>query len=208
MKVGDLVVNKGFLENGLHYGAWGVVTAVENGAASVRFTRLHSPRPELVTAEIKSAARFMGGFSMQVMVNSSVKVKEIPSDDGTAGVWEWFSPTTQMQVDTVRALWIEVLRSGGYRQTRYCLRDRRGFSAMGVACDVIGKRYGVTWRHMERVAGILGKYTTMPRAFLKLLGIDDKEAEFIEKLSDNGSSFEEIASFVIERHAPDMRLAS
>lgn len=79
---------------------------------------------------------------------------------------------------------------------------------MGIACDVIGKRYGITWRHMERVAGILGKYTTMPKAFIKLLGIDEKEAEFIEKMSDNGIGFDEIAHLIVDRHAPLLRLAS
>lgn len=208
MKVGDLVTNKGFIDDGPHYGAWGVVTDIKSDVAEVRFTRLHSPRPDKAGAEIMSAARFMGGKSVQIYLEDVLKVGQVPADDGMSNVWDWYAPITRMQTNTIRALWFEALRSGEYRQTRHCLRDRRGFSAMGVACDLIGKRYGITWRHMERVAGILGNYTTMPKAFLKLLGIDAKEAEFIEKLSDNGRSFDEIANYVTGRHASDMRLAS
>lgn len=208
MRVGDLVVNKGFLDNGIHFGAWGAVTDIRSDFANVRFTSLHGPRPDKAGTEILSAARFMGGTSMLIPLGVAVRTAEVPADNGTADVWEWYAPVTKAQINTIRTLWVEALRSGNYRQTRHCLRDRRGFSAMGVACDLIGSRYGITWRHMERVCGILGNYTSMPKAFLKLLGIDVQEAEFIEKLSDNGRSFSEIANLIVDRHAPYLRLVS
>ena len=210
MKVGDLVVHKGFSENkALHYGAWGIVLELKNDFATVGFTRLHSPRPDRSGAEILSAARFMCGVEMNVPVARSRDVATVPSDVGTATVWEWYGEyVSYTQIEAVRALWISALRSGEYRQTIDCLRNNKGFSAMGVACDVIGKRYGITWRRMDRVTGILGKFTTMPKAFLQLLGISADEAEFIEKMSDSGTGFREIASIISDRHDPRMKLAS
>jgi hypothetical protein len=209
VRVGDLVVNKGFLENGVHYGAWGAVMSINGESANVRFSMLHSPRPVQANKELMNVLRFMSGKVVLVQISEVKSIDTIQADDSeTATVWEWFAPISGCQVEMVRAIWIDVLRSGSYRQTRHCLHDRRGYSAMGVACDIIGKRYGVTWRHMERVCGILGNYTTMPKAFLKLLGIDEKEAEFIEKMSDNGIGFTEIAGLIADRHAPAMRLAS
>lgn len=208
MKTQDLIVNRGFCDNGPHYGAWGVVTSRTPETAAVTFTRLHGPRPATAIAEILSAVRFMASVSVSVPVEELKKVEEIPGPSGAAAVWEWYPAVLPQQIDTIRMLWIDALRGGEYAQTRHCLRDRKGFSAMGVACDVIGKRHGITWRHMPRVAGILGSYTTLPKAFLKLLGIDAAEAEFIEKLSDSGSTFAEIAQLIVDRHAPGMRMAS
>lgn len=210
MKVGDVVVHKGFSDDPrLHFGAWGVVTTRSSNLATVLFSRLHSPWPRVGGTEIMRTAKIMHGAERCLPIHEPRQVGEVPSDHGMAAVWEWYGdPIQQDQTDAIRGLWISALRSGEYRQTRYCLRDHKGVSAMGVACDVIGKRYGVSWRWMERGAGILGKYTTMPRAFLKILAISSEEAEFIEKLSDTGMSFRDIANLIANRHAPRMRLAA
>jgi hypothetical protein len=60
---------------------------------------------------------------------------------------------------------------------------------------------------MEQVCGILGNYTTVPKAFLILLGLSRADAEFIEKLNDSGHSFGEIAA-MIESRQPQLKVAA
>ena len=47
----------------------------------------------------------------------------------------------------VKAKWLEALRSGKYRQSRYKLRSLdNGFCCLGVLCDIYTKEVGGSWK--------------------------------------------------------------
>jgi hypothetical protein len=209
MKVQDVVVHKGFSEReNLHYGAWGVVTAIKGNVACVRFSRMHGTVPKHAGEVLLGALQITLGAHVDVPLEHARAKGEMPGDNGPVQVWDWYGEPVQPEtIDDVISAWLEALRSGRYRQTMHCLRDSNGFSVMGVACDIIGKRYRIGWRHMEQVCGILGNYTTVPKAFLKLLLLTREEAEFIEKLNDSGYSFDEVTAWISSRK-PKFRQAA
>lgn len=62
--------------------------------------------------------------------------------------------SSEATIDRTRARMelLEALRSGTYSQTRCRLRDEKGFSCLGVACDVAAK-HGIGWWVEVQYAG-------------------------------------------------------
>lgn len=49
----------------------------------------------------------------------------------------------------IKAEWVAALRSGKYEQTNGALKDGGGFCCLGVLCDVVKDRVGLSWRNLE-----------------------------------------------------------
>lgn len=49
----------------------------------------------------------------------------------------------------IKAEWVAALRSGKYEQTNGALKDEDGFCCLGVLCDVVKDRVGLSWRKLE-----------------------------------------------------------
>lgn len=55
----------------------------------------------------------------------------------------------------IKAEWVAALRSGKYKQTNGALKDDTGFCCLGVLCDVVKDRVGLSWRETEGHCGTL-----------------------------------------------------
>jgi hypothetical protein len=202
-KIGDLVVHNGFCENPrIHHGAWGVVSDSDQDRAKVIFTNVHWPRPdEGGMRMLRIASELMYGTEAEVSFDNLFETGRVPSsEEGTSFVWEWMNRSIPAQKKhEILVIWSAALKSAQYKQIRECLRTNKGFSAMGLACDVIGKKYGIKWRWKDNFAGMMSSFTQVPTQLLDLLNMSREEADFVEKLNDNGHTFQEIASWVDTR---------
>jgi hypothetical protein len=107
-----------------------------------------------------------------------------------------------MSTETLRARWIEALRSGRYKQGRGRLRDGDAYCCLGVACEVSGLG---TWRRHDdgrgdvyaTPTGIL--YGWLPRGLRDELGLDENTQSKLMQLNDDeGRTFAEIADWYEE----------
>ena len=103
------------------------------------------------------------------------------------------------------------MRSGEYRQSKYALRDDKGFCCLGVACDLYSKETGKGEWKIETVISnrysFRGEQSALPSDVSDWLGIPKEHRAveyntdarlFFSLLSDNdtGKSFAEIADIV------------
>jgi hypothetical protein len=201
MKIGDLVVFKGWSSNTkLRHEAWGVILALTNQQAEVSFVRLRSPCPVEAGPYLNRIAQDMAAIRVPVPLGELRSKGLVPlvSMDGMAEVFIWEgAPVTFEMVQSNRLEWVEALESGNYRQASNCLRVRtrrfQGYSAMGVACDVLAKKYGVIWAEKDDGISILGEQTIFPSQFQQLLDMSSKQCNVVERMNDSGYTFQKIA---------------
>ena len=118
--------------------------------------------------------------------------------------------------------WVEVLRSGKYKQGQYYLKKGDEFCCLGVACEIYGEENGVNWSYdgKPQIYRFLGENGELPNALVDWLGMNSKtgliELESsirvfgsvhkdwdssisLASLNDEEKSFKEIAD-IIEEH--------
>lgn len=111
---------------------------------------------------------------------------------------------------TLKAKWLEALRSGKYEQSRACLRDPKGFCCLGVLCDIseLGKwghvisahRYGADKRLFPFLASGSSAVIYLPGAVTAEAGLSLPQVKHLATLNDaEGFNFPEIADY-IEAH--------
>lgn len=99
----------------------------------------------------------------------------------------------------VKKLWIEALRSGNYEQTRFLLRDKRGYCCLGVLCDLhpdvdwIISTPGIAFYPFGVEERDLGN---LPDKASLWSGLTNEQKNILMDMNDNGNSFEEIADYV------------
>lgn len=103
----------------------------------------------------------------------------------------------------IKALWIEALVSGGYKQAKGSLRTEDGYCCLGVLCDLHSKAntdnswcatgYASEYRYM-------GFSTALPQAVMNWAGVDDQDptvgGAMLSNLNDGGTSFAQIAALI------------
>ena len=120
----------------------------------------------------------------------------------------------------VKAKWLEALRSGKYRQSRYRLRSLdNGFCCLGVLCDIYTKEVGGSWK-LDK-AGLSDSYEMVSDSghesvtselpsfvrnwadlewFNPQVHVAKGECDFVPatlaELNDEGRSFKEIADII------------
>ena len=123
----------------------------------------------------------------------------------------------------VKAKWLEALRSGRYRQSRYRLRSLdNSFCCLGVLCDIYTKEVGGSWKYDKdhfsdayEMIGGNGDYpvtSELPGCVSNWAGVEgcnpqvhDSKKKIITinstlaELNDEGKTFNEIAD-IIEKH--------
>jgi hypothetical protein len=106
-----------------------------------------------------------------------------------------------MSRDALRKQWIKALRSGEYTQTKNCLKNDRGFCALGVLCDIVSKRDNVSWKEVSSGTGSYyefeGEDLILPRKLMKEVGLRLTEDDAVSELNDaEGKTFSEIADII------------
>jgi hypothetical protein len=119
----------------------------------------------------------------------------------------------------IKAKWLQALRSGEYKQTRYTLRScTGGFCCLGVLSDIYRKEVGGSWKwnyNNDTAYSIVNEseddFATveLPDCVMEWAGLDytnpeckvmDKENEFVwstlSSLNDGGESFSFIADVI------------
>jgi hypothetical protein len=105
---------------------------------------------------------------------------------------------------TLKAKWLEALRSGKYAQTSGQLRLGNCFCCLGVLCDIFNPKgwdtpknssYSYEWFYGEgpdesREVGVL------PHAFRISSGISSDLQDRLISLNDDGAPFSEIAAYI------------
>lgn len=89
---------------------------------------------------------------------------------------------------TLKAKWIEALRSGEYKQTQHKLKDNIGFCCLGVLCDLQGADFDA----IEMRFGTLS-LSTNPSEYIGDLG---EHSSKLSMMNDDGKSFTEIADYI------------
>jgi len=118
----------------------------------------------------------------------------------------------------VKVKWLEALRSGEYRQTRYTLQSpSHGFCCLGVLCDIYTKEVGGSWEydycesscaHTLKV-GEESAQTELPDCVVEWAGLEVRSPEVtnpfcegevafctLASLNDDGKDFEFIADLI------------
>lgn len=186
VRPGDLVVHQGFSDE-LAYGQWGLVASITGEHASIRFTRSHSPVPIHAGSGTVRLVTILPGVVKDVPMEKMKQVGILPGDQHPVSKWYWYGEAIDPEAESnLQDAWLQHLRNRSYPMTRECLHDAKGYSVMGVACDIIGKKYAIPWRRRDDLFGVLGNYTTTPRAFLNILRLTQNDADFLERLSDSG----------------------
>jgi hypothetical protein len=99
----------------------------------------------------------------------------------------------------VKKLWLEALRSGNYEQTRFFLRDKRGYCCLGVLCDLhpdvdwSRSTPGVAFYPFDEDEMDLG---ILPDKASSWSGLTDEQRNILMNMNDDGKSFEEIADYI------------
>jgi hypothetical protein len=119
--------------------------------------------------------------------------------------------------DTVKALWLEALRSGKYKQGTGCLRYEDDFCCLGVLCDISGQGEWDEREYLDQLqllpaavvdwAGLGGSrpeipFSALTEEELELIGwlpSRDECTVALSGLNDRGMEFDRIAD-LIEAH--------
>ena len=119
----------------------------------------------------------------------------------------------------VKVKWLEALRSGEYRQTRYILQSSsHGFCCLGVLCDIYTKEVGGSWEweHSEEDAYSIvhedeldAATTDLPFRVMEWAGLEERNPQVtnpfcegevafstLALLNDDGKDFEFIADLI------------
>lgn len=101
----------------------------------------------------------------------------------------------------IKVKWLEALRSGKYKQTKYVLKNNIGHCCLGVLCDIIdpngwdkklfdNEAYGFTHK---------GNWNTriLPQTIMEETNLDKLDKlDTLVAMNDFGNSFNEIANFI------------
>ena len=122
----------------------------------------------------------------------------------------------------IKAKWLQALRSGEYKQTRYTLRScNGGFCCLGVLSDIYRKEVGGSWKwdyNNDTAYSIVNESeddfatTELPDCVMEWAGLEDADPEFnspaitgesgeivlytLATLNDAGKSFDFIADVI------------
>jgi hypothetical protein len=114
----------------------------------------------------------------------------------------------------IKALWVKALRSGKYKQTRFCLRDEvdDSYCCLGVLCDLYAKEHkDAKWKDdMGDIGFIASKGSNfesrvLPKKVTQWAGINSigklnkPHASLIELNDDCKYSFKKIAKVIEEQ---------
>lgn len=97
--------------------------------------------------------------------------------------------------------WVQVLRSGRYKQSKYQLKTNEGYCCLGVACDLYAKEKHIVWDGTD----FLGNAQTLPHLVMAWMGLSSPTGIFITRpgvqcslswCNDRDMSFEEIADVI------------
>lgn len=98
-------------------------------------------------------------------------------------------------------MFLNALRSGEYKQTKYCLKDDEGFCGLGVLTDLYIKQNDLTW-DLEPINQKKFSFQGMSHIAHKDVNeaceIDNTILGMIPYMNDSGKSFEEIADYLEE----------
>jgi len=104
----------------------------------------------------------------------------------------------KMPVEKIET-WIEVLRSGLYKQTKGKLQDHKGFCCLGVACDIFISEQDIERSYENFLVGsVPGSQEDSP-SWLKVINwdFDVKTSKSLTGLNDDGGfTFDEIADLL------------
>lgn len=99
----------------------------------------------------------------------------------------------------IKAVWVEALRSGRYKQGVYRLRGSKGFCCLGVLCDLGEQKAWVEssggWGYQ---AGEAVSYYELPERIQARVGLSGEEVCTLGQMNDGGVSFEQIADWIEE----------
>jgi hypothetical protein len=109
----------------------------------------------------------------------------------------------------IKKKWIAALRSGEYAQTRWHLRDDRGYCCLGVLCDLHAKANKQSWSSSFKGTGAemyLGQMAVLPNAVATWAGLSpvdnsvvlppNHEYHSLVAMNDRLCSFKEIADVI------------
>lgn len=97
--------------------------------------------------------------------------------------------------------WVEVLRSGNYKQTNGWLRDDAGYCCLGVLCDIVDSE---GWGEIDSIGVIPYIYNVfeadelLPDEMIEEINLDRNVMCTLAGMNDNGDSFEQIADYIEE----------
>lgn len=100
---------------------------------------------------------------------------------------------------SVKARWIEALRSGKYQQAAHTLRkpDSNEFCCLGVLCEI----EGMDWA--KDSSGFYKASQSVTPTPVRQANLSAQQAHRLADMNDAGRSFEEIADY-IEREIPPL----
>lgn len=101
---------------------------------------------------------------------------------------------------SLKAKWIEALRSGQYRQTQARLRtnDGLGYCCLGVLCEISGQG---EWKHGDFITRQNGEMLASMQAGIdfrhaKMFGLEESAKRYLMHANDSGTSFPLIADWI------------
>ena len=103
----------------------------------------------------------------------------------------------------IKQQWLSSLKSGEYRQGRYCLKTADRYCCLGVLCDIYLGESGGAWDcdGLGRRA-IISTRSSIPAWVALWAGLSDKERQdtipALAKMNDSNHSFEQIAAKIDE----------
>jgi hypothetical protein len=106
--------------------------------------------------------------------------------------------------------WIDALRSGQYRKSKHCLKNKRGYCCLGVLTDLYRKEHKKEWDYNSnhKQYSFMFAYNFLPKEVIEWAGMRNEFGEFyvnkekritLYEENDKGKSFSEIAD-IIEKY--------
>lgn len=95
----------------------------------------------------------------------------------------------------VKADWVAALRSGKYEQSRYRLKDDRGYCCLGVLCEINGalNKQGEVVFFGNNTYHEMG----LPVELLDCIGLSTGSMDYLTVLNDHrGATFKQIANHI------------
>lgn len=106
----------------------------------------------------------------------------------------------------LKTKWLEKLRSGEYKQGKYCLRDYKDeFCCLGVLCDIINPDEWVKQHNEEEHRPrfmFRGQMEIIDLPMAVEIGLPEDVRRVAVRMNDNGKTFAEIADY-LESNLPD-----
>lgn len=104
---------------------------------------------------------------------------------------------------SIKASWVEALRSGDYSQGKGWLRKGDAYCCLGVLCDLLdpgGWRFDPVdgeWRWViEYEGGSESGSGYLPRETLRKVRLDSEHQDMLLTMNDSGRTFERIANYI------------